>query len=64
VNGPAQEAEQLIDTLAVRFGPKWTWSEIAAWTLARARTNLPRWQIQWARDFQAWRAEQEARTGD
>lgn len=47
----AEATEQLIETLAVHFGEKWKWSEIAEWTLARAKTDLPRWQIHWAREF-------------
>jgi hypothetical protein len=35
-----------------RFGPSWKFSEIAGWTLARARTEpMSPWQAQWARDF-------------
>lgn len=46
-----EASEQLVESLETHFGKTWTWTEIAFWTLARANTGLPRWQVSWARDF-------------
>lgn len=48
-----EATEALIQSLAVHFGPGWKWSDIAEWTVSRASSSppLPRWQIQWAKDF-------------
>jgi len=49
--------ERKLDDLRERFGPSYTWAEIAEWTLARGRSNppLPAWQVFWAREFMATR---------
>lgn len=46
-----------LDGLRVRFGPSWSWTDIAGWTLARAnaKPELPAWQVLWAREFIATR---------
>src|SRR5690606_14019411 len=42
--------EMQFDALAKRFGPSWTWTQIARWTVARANAAepMPRWQVHWA----------------
>lgn len=46
-----EATDALVQGLAVHFGPSWKWSEIAEWTIARSDCGLPRWQVQWAKDF-------------
>jgi len=44
--------ELLMRAMENHFGPSWTFSEIAEWTLARARTEpMSPWQVAWAREF-------------
>jgi hypothetical protein len=47
--------EDKLDALREHFGPGWSWTEIAEWSLARANAGLPAWQSLWAREFLATR---------
>jgi hypothetical protein len=49
----APELEYMMESLRLRFGPAWKWSEIAEWIVARAQADdgLQVWFLQWARDY-------------